>query len=239
MAVDTADELHRALQELEGLEGTPLVEAIQQAVDSAATLFNVTGCGVMFLDDAQVLHYAAASDGHGRELEQAQTQAGTGPCVQALITNQVVKTLDVTTDERWPEIHDPLRDTRVRAVVGVPVHLGGSVVGSLDAYCDSEHEWADDEAEGLQAYARLIERLLLTAMRAQRHERTVKQLEHALEHRVVIERAVGVLMERHSLDQITAFERLRSAARDSRRRAADIAAEIVAGAGARNERPQA
>ena len=71
-------------------------------------------------------------------------------------------------------------------------------------------------------------------MRAQRHERTVKQLEHALEHRVVIERAVGVLMERHGLDQLTAFERLRSAARDSRRRAADIAAEIVASAGTRN-----
>ena len=53
-------------------------------MDSAAELFHVTGCGVMFLDDAQVLHYAAASDGHGRELEQAQTDAGTGPCVQAL-----------------------------------------------------------------------------------------------------------------------------------------------------------
>ena len=115
-----------------------------------------------------------------------------------------------------------------------PSTSAGSVVGSLDAYCDSEHVWADDEAEGLQAYARLIERLLLTAMRAQRHERTVKQLEHALEHRVVIERAVGVLMERHGLDQLTAFERLRSAARDSRRRAADVAAEIVASVGTRN-----
>ena len=106
MAVETADELHRTLQELEGLEGeTPLVEAIQQAVDSAAALFHVTGCGVMFIDDGQVLHYAAASDGHGRELEQAQTRAGTGPCVQSLVTNEVVKTDDVTTDERWPEIH--------------------------------------------------------------------------------------------------------------------------------------
>ena len=47
----------------------------------------------------------------------------------------------------------------------------------------------------------------------------------------MIERAVGVLMERHSLDQLTAFERVRAAARDSRRRAADIAAEIVEGAG--------
>ena len=101
MAVETADELHRTLRELEGLEGeTPLVEAVQQAVDSAASLFRVTGCGVMFLDDEQVLHYAAASDGHGRELEQAQTRAGTGPCVQSLVTNEVVRTTNVPTDER-------------------------------------------------------------------------------------------------------------------------------------------
>ena len=235
MAGETADELHRTLQTLEGLDGeTPLLEAVQQAVDSAASLFPVTGCGVMFLDDEQVLHYAAASDGHGRELEQAPVRAGTGPCVQSLVTNEVVRTTNVTTDERWPQIHSELRDTRVRAVVGVPIHFGGSIAGSLDAYCDIEHEWDDAEIEGLEAYAQLIERLLLTAMRAQRHERTVKQLEHALEHRIVIERAVGVLMERHRLDQLTAFERLRSSARNSRRRAADIAAEIVAGAGTRN-----
>jgi GAF domain-containing protein len=230
--VETVDELHRTLKKLEGLEGeTPLLEAIKHAVDSAAALFSVTGAGVMFLDDAQLLHYAAASDGHGRELEQAQTRAGTGPCVQALVTDEVVKTENVTTDERWPQIHAELRETRVRAVLGVPIHLGGSVAGSLDAYCDSEHRWDDQEVEGLQAYARLIERLLLTAMRAERHERTVQQLEHALEHRVVIERAVGILMERHGLTSLAAFERLRSAARNSRRRAADVAAEIVATAG--------
>lgn len=229
----TADDLHRALRELETRnEATPLLEAIQHAVRSAAKLFHVTGSGVMFIDDAQGLHYAAASDGHGRELEQAQTRAGTGPCVQALVTNEVVRTEDVTTDERWPEIHAGLRDTRVRSVLGVPIHVGGTVVGSLDAYCDKHHQWSEDEVEGLQAYAKLIERFLLTALQAQRNEETVRQLEHALEHRVVIERAVGVLMERHGLTALDAFERLRGDARRSRRRAADIADEIVAGAGA-------
>ncbi|MDA0183110.1 GAF and ANTAR domain-containing protein [Solirubrobacter phytolaccae] len=230
--MDTAEHLHKTLRELETLnESTPLVEAIQHAVESATAVFRVTGCGVMFIDDAQVLHYAAASDGHGRELEKAQTRAGTGPCVQSLVTNEVVKTEDVTADERWPEIHADLESTRVRGVVGVPIHLGGSVVGSLDAYCHVPHVWTDETVEGLQAYAKLIERLLLTAMRAQRHEETVRQLEHALEHRVVIERAVGVLMERHALDALSAFERLRSAARSSRRRAADVANEILATAG--------
>lgn len=228
--METAGELHKALRELEGLNSgeTPLLVSLHQALQSAASLFHVTGAGVMFLDDGQLLQYAAASDGHGRELEQAQTRAGKGPCVQSLVTDDVVKTEDVTTDERWPELHAELRQTRVRAVVGVPIRVGGTVAGSLDAYSDKPHRWEDREVDGLRAYAALIERLLLTAMRAQRHERTVEQLQHALEHRVVIERAVGVLMERHGLEAVAAFERLRSAARNSRRRAADIAAEVVA-----------
>jgi AmiR/NasT family two-component response regulator len=57
----------------------------------------------------------------------------------------------------------------------------------------------------------------------------VIQLQLALASRVVIDQAVGVLMERSGLDASTAFERLRRRARSSSRRVADIAQEIVAG----------
>jgi GAF domain-containing protein len=224
MRDDVTQELRRALR-----EGTPLPEAMQQVVDSAAGVLAVTGSGLMFADDDHVLRYVAASDGHGRELERAQEHAGTGPCVQALVDDMVIHTRDVIADDRWPEIHEPLRSTRVRAVLGLPIRVGGVAVGSLDAYRDEAREWDRVEIEGLTAFAALAEQLVLTAFRAERGERTVAQLEHALQHRVVIERAVGVLMERHGLSAIDAFERLRTAARDSRRRAADLASEILDG----------
>jgi GAF domain-containing protein len=207
----------------------PLPAAVQQIVESACTLFSVTGSGVMFVDDAHVLRYLAASDRHGRELEAAQEEAGTGPCVEALIRQEVVTTPDVTTDARWPEIQADLAATRVRAVVGVPIRFGGTAIGSIDAYRDREGPWREEEVSGLLAYAGLVERILLSAMRSERQDRTVQQLQHALEHRVTIERAVGVLMEREGLDAVAAFERLRTIARTSRRRAADVAADVLAG----------
>src|SRR4051812_27344238 len=152
------EDLRRALR-----EGTPLREAMQQVVDSAADVFTITGSGLMFADDDHVLRYVAASDGHGRELERVKEEVGTGPWVAGRVDDTVVETEDVTMDARWPELHAELRSTRVRAVLGVPIHVGGLPVGSLDGYRDAPGAWRRSEVEGMTAFAALIEQLLLTA----------------------------------------------------------------------------
>lgn len=63
-----------------------------------------------------------------------------------------------------------------------------------------------------------------------RLEEKVDQLEGALERRAVIERAKGILMERHDVDHLVAFERLRAHARSSRRRVVDVARDVADGA---------
>jgi response regulator NasT len=59
----------------------------------------------------------------------------------------------------------------------------------------------------------------------------VDQLETALERRSVIERAKGIIMERHSIDEHAAFSLLREHARSSNRRVLDVARAVVDGHG--------
>jgi AmiR/NasT family two-component response regulator len=59
----------------------------------------------------------------------------------------------------------------------------------------------------------------------------VDQLETALERRSVIERAKGIVMERHSIDEHAAFELLREHARSSNRRVLDVAHAVIEGHG--------
>jgi len=59
----------------------------------------------------------------------------------------------------------------------------------------------------------------------------VDQLETALERRSVIERAKGIVMERHSIDEHAAFELLREHARSSNRRVLDVAHAVIDGHG--------
>ena len=64
---------------------------------------------------------------------------------------------------------------------------------------------------------------------AQQLTEKVEQLESALERRAVIERAKGILMERHSVGEREAFERLRDHARASERRVVDVAQSVLDG----------
>ena len=97
------------------------------------------------------------------------------------------------------------------------------------------------DVQALRAYSDLIAEVVGAALAAQEHSVLAGHLRYALDYRVVIERAVGYLMGAHGLDAVTAFNILRKRARDSRRRIADVASEILeqapAGASASTPRP--
>ena len=67
--------------------------------------------------------------------------------------------------------------------------------------------------------------------RAERDQlaRRVGELEGAFERRAVIERAKGILMERHGIDEQEAFELLREEARSRRTRVAELAHAVSEG----------
>lgn len=83
-----------------------------------------------------------------------------------------------------------------------------------------------DEPDAVQS---AIEVALRRYAEIERLEAKVDQLEGALARRAVIERAKGILMERHGVDDRTAFERLRTHARTERRRVVDVAVAVADG----------
>src|SRR5580704_10255514 len=90
-------------------------------------------------------------------------------------------------------------------------------------------QWDDSDVQALRGYSGLIAEILATALAAADRGAVAEQLQYALDYRVVIERAVGYLMGAHGLTATTAFNLLRKQARDSRRRVADVAAEVLGG----------
>jgi AmiR/NasT family two-component response regulator len=114
----------------------------------------------------------------------------------------------------------------------------GPVIALLDRE-DAEFVAAAAD-RGIFAYARQettesIQAAIEVSMRRwgerQALYKQVERLEGALERRALIERAKGILMERHDVDERAAFELLREHARSNNRTVVDVAGAVTEGHG--------
>ncbi|MGK2929282.1 MAG: ANTAR domain-containing protein [Acidimicrobiales bacterium] len=228
---ETLDRSIQRLSRIQTEQSASLEESLEQMIDSVTSMFGLTGAGLMLLDDDQLLHSVLATDALGWELEHAQERVGEGPCVETLVYCHVISTQSVLEDERWPQLSAELADSDIGAVLGVPIRLANVTVGALNVYVDGQHEWDASDQHALQTYGSIVEAHLATALFAEHHAELAGQLQQALDTRVPIERCVGLLMGRHGLDAVAAFNQLRSQARSERRKVHDVAEEILAGHG--------
>lgn len=228
MAIDP-DALAASIRRLAtlGKPGTSVVEALQHVTEACVDLFGVTGSGIMLADEQNVPRYVTASDGPGRMLEVVEGDTGQGPCTEAFVNNTVVASSDVTAEPRWPDLARALRPHPVRAVLGLPVRLGGVTVGTLDIVYDHPHVWQADECQALARYRDVVESTLAAAVAAQNAGELADQLQYALDYRVIIERGVGYLMARDQVDSMAAFNKLRRAARDTQSKIGDVAQRLI------------
>jgi GAF domain-containing protein len=225
--------LERAIGQLDGrdLANLEVRAALLEIISAMPALFDVDGAGVLLVDENQVLRYVASTDTSAQLLEAAQEASGTGPCVEALVDNVTVAVVDLLDDGRWRDLAAVLVPNGIRSVLGVPVRLAGTPIGSLNVYKGEAHVWDDSDRGAIAAFDRLVERLVAGAVATERKDALISQLQHALQVRVSIERAVGVLIATEDVKAPAAFERLRRAARSSRRSVRDIADEVVLGRG--------
>ena len=204
------------------------VEASLRAVVTATcTIFGADGAGVMLLDDEQSLHYVGATGGRAAALEAAQEETGEGPCVDSLMHGSTVHTDDLLNDGRWPQLRSQIGELGIRAVLGVPLQVGLSPVGSLNVYRHQAYEWRSGDVQAIEAHGKVVEEVLGAALLAQRHSTIVDQLTSALRNRIPIERAIGVVMAQTGLDAVKAFNELRAEARARRVKVAALAEEVL------------
>ncbi len=228
MAVDT-EALMSSLRRLQDRadQESDLRSALNDVTEACVEMFDVAGSGIMIADDQNILRYAAASDGPGRQLEVAESNTGQGPCTEAFVTDRTVAVADLAVEHQWPDLLKAVGPLQIRAVLGVPVRLGAITIGTLDVYRNRPQAWDESEQRALNRYADLVETTLVTALSAHRAEELAGQLQYALDYRITIERGVGYLMARDGVDAVTAFNRLRRAARSTQRKIGDVATELL------------
>jgi GAF domain-containing protein len=208
-----------------------LLAGLLRVAEATRTALEVDGAGLTLVHEDGLPRWVAATDAAMELLEQVQHDFGEGPYLQAYAQDRPVGIEDLETAPTWVRIHAVVGQLLVRGVLSVPIRLApGQPVGTVDVYSTHPRAWTTHELDAMGEFAAVAGELVHTAVELASHKLELAQLQQALTRRVWIEQAKGVLAATQGTDPEAAFQQLRSRARASSRKLAELAREVVQGA---------
>jgi len=206
-----------------------VIEFLHVMTERCVQLLGVSAAGLLLTDGQDTLQVVAASSERTRLLELFQLQADQGPCVECFRTGQPVSVADLPSAGRWPRFAAAAAEVGFAAVHAVPMRLRTEVIGALNFFDTKPGAVDADKLRIGQALADVATIGLLQQRAIHRRDVLTEQLQTALNSRVLIEQAKGVLAERLHVDVADAFTVLRTGARSHNRRLSELAQAIVDG----------
>lgn len=203
-------------------------EVLHELGDHTVEIMDCAGVGVSVVDANGDLRFATATSQPVVAAEQAQEEAQDGPCFAALHERRPVVIEDVRDHaERWPTFVATVADHGLSAVVGLPLILDEERIGTINVYDRGRRTWTDEEISQALVLGDVAAAYIYNASELARSRRTAEQLQHALDSRIVIEQAKGILAASRQLTMDDAFNLLRRHARSNSITVRSVAERIV------------
>lgn len=207
------------------------VDFLHTLATRCVELLEVEAAGLMLVDQRRQLRVTASSSEQARILELFELESDAGPCVHCFHTGFPAADPDLDDrDPRWTRFAGQAREAGFRSVHALPLRLREDVIGVLNLFSVRPGRLNDDDMRIGQAMANVTTIGLLQQRAIKHHQVLAEQLQGALNSRVIIEQAKGVLAERLHVDMHVSFNAMRTYARRINRRLSDVARDVVDGA---------
>ena len=192
--------------------------------------FDVDAAGVMLASPGGELQYVASSIESMRILELFQLQANEGPCVDCFRDGKAIINHALhANDDRWPLFTPQALAFGFHSVPCMPLRLRGRTVGALNLFRTEEGVLSDEDVILAQGLADVATIALLQHQTALDARMLNDQLSNALNSRIIIEQAKGIVGQATNCNMDEAFDRLRAHSRNHNLRLTDVARSLVTG----------
>lgn len=179
----------------------------------SSEVLDASAGGVMLTDPAGELQVLASTDERARLMELYELQRQDGPCLDAHLHGEMVGEGDLGTSSRWPQFTPYALRSGFRAAFAFPLRLRGTSIGALNLFRADPGDIPHEDLRVAQTLAHMAT-IGILQQRAVHEARTLAgHLQGALNSRVVIEQAKGIVAERRRCDIGDAFQLLRGHAR--------------------------
>ncbi len=222
-------ELSRTLVELANtlVADFDIVDFLHTLANRCADIFGAAEAGVMLADPRGVLRVVASSTERARLLELFEIQKEQGPCLESFRTGERVVARDPGDMNRWPLFREEALKVGFYAAYSLPLRFQANIIGALNLFRTSPGPLNEEDFAGAQAMADIATIGILQERAVRESTILAEQLQRALNSRVIIEQAKGVLAERLRVSLESAFNMMRTYSRNNNRRLHDVALAIV------------
>jgi GAF domain-containing protein len=205
-----------------------VVELLTLLTDRCVDVLEVDAAGLMLVAPEGDLRVMASSSEAMRVLELFELQAQEGPCLDCYRTGLPVVNQDLAgVNGRWPRFAAEAIVAGFQTVHALPMRLRGVVIGALNLFSADPGEMETSDLDAAQAMADVATIAILQHRAALEAQILNEQLNYALNSRIVIEQAKGMIAERETLNMEQAFSALRNHARNHNLRLVDVARDII------------
>lgn len=208
--------------------GDDVPQLLDQLTSECAQLLDVSSVGLLLADARGALHVIAASSQRAADLEGFQAQRGQGPCHDCYSDGRPVLVPDVTAAAgRWPTFVPVALGLGVASVHAVPLRLRDQVLGALGLFGSAVGELDDRDLRLAQGLADVATIAMIQDRIASDRKAVNEQLQTALNTRVVLEQAKGVLAYQGGVDMPEAYAALVRYSRDFNLKIGVVARAVV------------
>ncbi len=196
------------------VEDFDVVDLLNGLVEQCSEILDVEAAGLMLVDVAGDLQLIASTSEDTGLVELMQLAAGAGPCVKCFTSGASVAVADIEgSRELWPDFAAEALKRGFRSVHATPMRLRSQVIGTLNLFGEEVGELNPADVAVAQALADVATIAVLQEKSARETTVVAGQLQNALNSRIVIEQAKGVLSQTANMSMEDAFNALRSYAR--------------------------
>lgn len=208
-----------------------VIDFLHTLAERCVQLLGVDAAGLMLADQRGNLRASAASSESARLMELFELQADAGPCLDCYRIGAPIVNADLAANaERWPLFAEAAQANGFVSVHALPLRLRETVIGALNLFCSAPGPLSEDDVRVGQALADVATIGILAQRGLEQADLIATQLQNALNSRIAIEQAKGVLSERNKVTVDQAFVMLRRHARENNLRMSDLAREVANGA---------
>ena len=204
-----------------------IVDFLHGLAADSVEILRAAAAGVMLADPRGGLRLIASSDDRMRLLELLELQGAQGPCLDAFSTGRPILASAADSRARWPAFAPRASGAGFQMMCAVPLRVHTHVIGALNLFRGSDEPFTGAEMEIAQAMAEMAAIGLIQERALRERSLLTEQLQAALNSRVVIEQAKGMLAEYLATTVDDAFTLLRNYARDFNRKLSEVAMDVV------------